>query len=149
MPTLISFSPNTKAKSADVNANFTGLANGSMMQTPTIASPTFTTQFTATGEYPNGNSGTSKAIDWSKGDRQSVTVNGDACAFTFTGAVAGQTLTLRVVVDGTGHTAWTWPTLKWPYGAAGSPGITANAINLYAFYFDGSNYLAQLAPSFA
>jgi hypothetical protein len=101
------------------------------------------------GEYNNGNSGTSKEIDWANGDRQKVTITGDACEFTFTGATAGQTLTLRVVVDATGHTAWTWPTLMWPGGSAGSPGITANKINLYIFYFDGTNYLAQLAAEFS
>lgn len=101
------------------------------------------------GEYDNGNSGTSKAIDWSNGDRQLVTITGDACAFTFSNATKGQTLTLRVVEDGTGHTAHTWPTLKWPGGTVGTPTITANAINVYIFYFDGTNYLTQLAGGFA
>jgi hypothetical protein len=109
-----------------------------------------TTKFpTVSGEYDNGNSGTSKEIDWANGDRQKVTITGDACAFTFANATAGQTLTLRVVVDATGHTAWTWPTLMWPSGSAGTPGITANKINLYIFYFDGTNYLAQLAAEFS
>jgi hypothetical protein len=109
-----------------------------------------TTKFpTVSGEYDNGNSGTAKEINWANGDRQKVTVTGDACAFTFANAVTGQTLTLRVVVDGTGHTAWTWPTLMWPGGSAGTPGITANKINLYIFYYTGSEYLAQLAAEFS
>jgi hypothetical protein len=115
----------------------------------TLTTPIIQTRWVAGGEYDNGNSGTAKEIDWANGDRQKVTVTGDACAFTFANAVAGQTLTLRVVVDATGHTAWTWPTLMWPGGSAGTPGITANKINLYIFYSDGTNYLAQLAAEFS
>lgn len=102
----------------------------------------------AVGEYDNGNSGTGIAIDWSKGDRQLVTMTGN-CTFTFSNAVKGQTLTVRVVEDGTGGRTLTWPTLKWPGGTVGAATTTAGAINLYIFYFDGTNYLAQLAAGFA
>lgn len=102
----------------------------------------------AVGEYSNGNSGTSKTIDWANGDRQSVTLTGN-CTFTFSNAAAGQTLTLRVVQDGTGSRTATWPTLKWPSGTVGTPGTSASDINLYIFYFDGTNYLAQLAADFS
>jgi hypothetical protein len=120
------------------------------LTTPIIAKFSGASKFPQVhGEYDNGNSGTAKEIDWANGDRQKVTITGDACAFTFANATAGQTLTLRVVVDATGHTAWTWPTLKWPGGSVGTPGITANKINLYIFYFDGTNYLAQLAADFS
>lgn len=101
------------------------------------------------GEYDNGNSGTSKAIDWSKGDRQLLTVTGSA-TLTFSNAVKGQTLTLRLVIDGTGgYTATVFPTLKWPGATAVTPTMTANAINLFIFYFDGTNYLAQGAANFS
>ncbi len=100
------------------------------------------------GEYDNGNSGASKTIDWSKGDRQIVTMSA-ACTFTFSNAVKGQTLTLRLVENGTGGYSPTFPTLKWAGGTVGTPTTTANAINLYIFYYDGTNYLAQLAAGFA
>mgnify|MGYP000894219966 CR=1 FL=1 len=102
----------------------------------------------AKGEYDNGNSGTSKTINWANGDRQSITWTGD-CTITFSNAAAGQTLTLRAVQDATGSRTPTWPTLKWPGGSAGTPGSAANDINLYIFYFDGTNYLAQLSADFS
>lgn len=104
------------------------------------------TQFV--GEFDNGNSGATKTIDWSKGDRQLVTMSA-SCTFSFSNPVKGQTLTLRVVENGTGGYTITLPTLKWPAGTVGSPTTTANAINLYIFYYDGTNYLAQLAAGFA
>lgn len=100
------------------------------------------------GEYDNGNSGTAITIDWTKGDRQLVTLTGNV-TFTFSNAKKGQTLTLRCVEDGTGGRTLTFPTLKWPGGTVGSATTTANAINLYIFYFDGTNYLAQLSAGFA
>jgi hypothetical protein len=131
------------------------LSTSQTLTTKTLTTPVITkfsgnAQFPQVyGEYDNGNSSTAKQIDWAKGDRQKLTITGDACAITFTGAIAGQTLTLRLVEDGSGHTAHTWPTLKWPLGSAGTPTLTASAINLYIFYYDGTNYLAQLAAGFA
>jgi hypothetical protein len=71
------------------------------------------------------------------------------CTFTFSNATAGQTLTLRVIQDGTGGYSATFPTLKWSGGSVGTPGTSANDINLYIFYHDGTNYLTQLAADFS
>ncbi len=101
-----------------------------------------------TGEYDAGNSSTAITINWKNGDRQKVTMTGN-CTFTFSNAVAGQTLTLRAVQDATGGRTHTFPTLKWPGGTVGTPGTGASDINLYIFYFDGTNYLAQLAADFS
>jgi hypothetical protein len=129
--------------------NLSGIQTLTNKIIPTITGASSGTKFIkAYGEYDNGNSGTAKEISWANGDRQKVTINGDACAFTFSNASAGQVLTLRVVEDGSGHTAHTWPTLKWPGGTVGTPTLTASAINIYIFYFDGTNYLAQLAGGF-
>lgn len=148
MASIISFSPGTTIKSADVNSNFTNLANGSAMVAPIIDTPTFTTRFAATGMYDNGNSGATITIDWSKGDRQKLTISA-ACTISYTGAVSGQVMTLLVVENGTGGFAVTLPTSKWPGGVAGSFTTTPNAINTLTVLYDGANYLSQLANGYA
>lgn len=100
------------------------------------------------GEYDNGNSGSSITIDWSKGDRQLLTVSAST-TLSYSSAVKGQTLTLRVVENATGGFSVTLPTSKWPSGTAGTFTTTANAINLLVIYYDGTNYLTQLAPNFS
>lgn len=100
------------------------------------------------GEYDNGNSGASKTINWNNGDRQKVTITA-ATTLSYSNATAGQTLTLRVVEDGTGGWSVTLPTSKWPGGIAGSFTTTASAINLLIVYYDGTNYLTQLASGFS
>jgi len=107
------------------------------------------TQFPAViGEYNNGNSGATYTVDWSKGDRQLLTISA-ACTLSYSNAVAGQTLTLRLVENSTGGYAITLPTSKWPGGTAGTFTTTANAINLLIVYYDGTNYLTQLAAGFS
>lgn len=145
---LISFSPSTTIKSADVNANFTGLANGSLMSSPSIASCNLITSFTASGLYDNGNSGSAITINWANGDRQKVTISA-ACTISYSNAIAGQILNLEVIENGTGGFAITLPTSKWPNGAAGVFTTTANAKNILAVEYDGTDYLTQLAPGFA
>lgn len=129
----------------------------------TLASPTFTgtvvnpklegagsaTQFPqVVGEYDNGNSGAAITIDFSKGDRQHLSVTSNT-TLSFSNAVKGQTVILRIVEDATGSHTITVPSGLWPNGAAGTFTTTANAINLLAVYFDGTNYLYQLSPGFA
>jgi len=103
---------------------------------------------TAVGEFDNGNSGTSKAIDWDNGDRQLLTLTGNV-TLTYSNAIKGQTLTLRLVQDGTGGRTVTLPTSLWPGGIAGTFGTTIAHTDLLIVYFDGTNYLTQLSADFA
>ncbi len=131
-----------------INNIIAQLTGSDAQVSPLLTSPTFQTSWVAKGEFSNGNSGTSKAINWANGDRQKVTMTGN-CTFTYSNAAAGQTLTLRIIEDGTGGYTVTLPTSKWPNGSAGTFTTTANAINLLIVYYDGTNYLSQLAAGFA
>lgn len=103
----------------------------------------------AAGEVSLGNAGASLAVDWSAGDRQFLTINSTLSLY-HKNALQGQVLTLRMVANATGG----WPVTfaqsnsKFPTGATGSVLGAANAINLAAIYFDGTNYLTQTAPGF-
>jgi hypothetical protein len=99
------------------------------------------------GEYDNGNTGTAVTVTWANGDRQTACVTAST-TITFASAVAGQYLHLRTYHAASAYSV-TLPTVKWPSGTAESPGTAASATNIYVFYYDGTNYYAQLAPSFA
>lgn len=97
-----------------------------------------------TSEYDNGNSGTSKTIQWiGIQNSQKVTMTGN-CTFTFTAPSGPCHLTLRMIQDGTGGRSVTWPaTVKW--GTAGEPtwNTTASYENYAFFYWNGTNYIGS------
>ena len=146
---LVSFSASTVIRSADINANFSGIANGSLMSSPSIANVTLTTKFLAYGRYDNGNSGSSKTIDWSNGDRQKLTISA-ACTLAYSNAQTGQIITLEVVENGTGNFAITMPAnTKYPGGITQAFTTTPSAINLVQVYYDGTNYLTTVLGGYA
>jgi len=77
--------------------------------------------------------GASIAIDWSdktKGKIRTITLTGNP-TITFTNAAVGQAILIRLIQDGTGSRTVTWPTIKWPGGAA--PVLTTTASKIDAF----------------
>jgi hypothetical protein len=107
--------------------------------------------FTFDAEYLNGNSGTSKTIDWSNGQKQSVTMTA-SCTFTF-GAPAGPSnLVLRCVQDATGGRVATWPSTVYAPGGKTSGLILstgANQIDLVSMYYNGTNYYATISKNYS
>ncbi len=112
---------------------------------PDTVSATKAIVFTA--EIDNGNSGTSKTIDWTSGNKQKLTMTGN-CTLTFTAPAGACTLTLRLIQSSGGHTA-TWPTIKWLNAAAGSLTAAAAAVDVLTLYYDGTNYWGTLGTNFA
>jgi len=105
----------------------------------------FTIGFT---EYDNGNSGTSKAIDWKLSNHQKVTMNGN-CTFTFTAPTKPCMLSLRFINDSTAGRTITLPTIKKVGGTAFTWTSTANAIDLLSLYYDGTSYYGQNSLAWA
>lgn len=145
---LIVFSPSTKAKSADINTNLAGLADGSFMTAPTIDEATLTDLKQVQVLYDNGNSGASKTITWTNGLRQKLTITATT-TLSFSGAVAGMILILEVIIDSTGGYTITLPTVKWPQQITQSFDNVANRKNILQILYDGTDYLAQIAPGYA
>jgi hypothetical protein len=99
-----------------------------------------TTQAYFGSEVDNGNSGAADTVDWTAGNKQKSTLT-DNCTFTFTAPGGPCDLTLRLIQDGTGSRNPVWPaTVKWAGGAEPTWSTAASAVDIAAFYFDGTNY---------
>jgi hypothetical protein len=123
----------------NTNGNLTLTPNGTGKVTPakSVNFGAFTAYFT---ETDNGNSGTSKTIDWTTSNKQKVTMTGN-CTFTFTAPPGPCNLVFKVVQDATGSRTATWPSaVHWSGGTAPTLTTTANKVDIIVFYYDGSTY---------
>ncbi len=80
-------------------------------------------------------------IDWSAGRVFTKTLGAGAQVFTFSHALSGRTV--RVRVTGAASTL-TWPTVKWPSGV--SPTQTASGTDIYTFVHDGTSIYGSVSP---
>ena len=96
-----------------------------------------------------GNSSAAFSVNAAASNVFSVTMTA-ASTMSITGAVAGQTVNVRIQQDGTGGRVMTWPgNFKWPGGTAGVLSTGASQIDLLVATYDGTYWLATLAKSFA
>lgn len=103
---------------------------------------------TADSLYSNGNSGTSKTINWNNGQKQKITMTGN-CTFTFTNPLGPCNLVLEVLQDVTGGRTIVWATsVRWSGGAIPNLTNTANRTDLVSFFFDGTYYLGSIIKNF-
>ena len=127
------------------NSGFYGTAGG---EEANAAFPLNTTIFFET-EIDNGDSGTADTIDWTLGNKQKTLLTGNA-TLTFTDPGGPTSLMYRVVQDTTGNRTITWPaTVKWAGGVIPTLSGGANAIDIVAFYFDGTNYYGTFSANFS
>ena len=106
---------------------------------------------TYSGIYDNGNSGTSKTIDWNNGNEQKITLT-DNVTLTFTAPSSGYgKFTLIIDQDSTGGRTVTFPSsVKWAGGGT-APTITsdANARDIVTFLYDGTYYNGTISQDFS
>lgn len=87
------------------------------------------------------------AVDWSKGDAQTVTLGGNR-TLTFSNGQKGGKYLLILRQDATGSRTVTWPSsVRWPGGppqTGGQPAnvltTTANKTDYLMFFYDGVSY---------
>lgn len=104
-----------------------------------IATTAFVQQALAT-TVDDGNSSTADTIDFSAGNVHKSTLTGN-CTYTFTAPAAGSVVILKVVQDATGSRTATWPAaVHWSGGTAPTLTTTANKVDIFTFYYDGTTY---------
>ncbi len=95
-------------------------------------------------EVDNGNSGATDTIVWSKGNKQKSTLT-DNVTYTFTNPAAPCSLILKVIQDAGGTNTVTWDgDVQWASGSAPTVTATGDAVDIVAFYFDGSKYYGSI-----
>ncbi len=89
-------------------------------------------------------------IDWKLGNKYKHTFGAQNETFTFTAPTNPCNIVLVLIQDGTGSRTATWPaTVKWPSGTAPALSTGAAAIDMIAFYFDGTNYFGVHSLNFS
>lgn len=84
----------------------------------------------------------SQTVDWNLGNTFEHTLNGATTTFTFSNGKAGFEYTILIIQDATGSRLVTWPSsVKWPGGTAPTLTITANKIDVFKFYYNGTDYI--------
>jgi len=88
-------------------------------------------------------------IDWKLGNKASITLT-ENVTFTFNAPSNPGNLILVMIQDSTGGRTATWPSnVKWVGGTAPTLSTAANAVDIIAFYFDGTNYYGQASLNFS
>jgi len=100
-------------------------------------------------EHDNGDSGTADTIDWNNGQKQRSRLTGNV-TYTFTAPPGPGNFILKTTQDTTGGRTITWPgTVLWPGGTAPVGTSPANSVDIWSFYYDGTNYYAVMSANYS
>lgn len=95
------------------------------------------------------NISTDAQIDLTKKNKQVINLSGNA-TLTFVDPKGPSSIVIRVVQDNTGSRVITWPSsVKWGHGVVPALTPAANAIDIVAFYFDGTTYYGNVSHNFS
>ena len=126
---------------ADVGTRASAYASG-VFDCITLGSATFDR------EYPNGNSGANKTINWTLGNKQAVTLS-ESTTLAFTSPKGACNLVLRLTQGAGGSKTVAWPgSVLWPTDTAPTLSTTAAYEDIACFYFNGSNYYGMATMEF-
>lgn len=140
----LGYIPSTETLSVTNIGNVTSIETGTL--TATGATSSTTHHFTS--EFNNGNSGTSRTIDWTRGQKQVVTMTGN-CTFGFTAPPGVGNFLLRIVQDATGNRTANWPaSVHWVGNTKPTLSTAGNRVDIITFYYNGSIYYGQAGLDF-
>lgn len=117
------------------------IPSGSTLTSPAITGGTMTnptvTNYTET--LYTANTGTAITISLANGTVQLLTLTGNA-TITMPAAAAGKSFVLMLKQDATGSRSVTWSTVVWPAATAPTITATANKMDMFSFFSDGTNW---------
>jgi len=139
----------TLSGNLDVNSySIVSSSNGNILITPNGTGKTRITNLNYSEAAPHSVTFASTITpDVTNGNIQTVTLTGNVTFSAFSNPVAGQSLTLFVVQDGTGSRTLT-STMKFA-GGSKTLSTAANSIDIITAFYDGTNYYATLTKAFA
>lgn len=107
---------------------------------PVLAATRDLTNRLAANPEDADSSGTAVTIDWSSAHYRVLRLTANA-TLDFTEPPQSALLVLRVVQDGTGGWAPTWPsTVRWMGGTAPTITVAPGAVDIVVFYCDGAAF---------
>jgi len=115
--------------------------NGNVGVNDATPGDTFTVDgaITNTGVVDDGNSGATKTLDWTTGNSHKLTLTA-ACTLTMTATAGSARCILRLIQDGTGGWAVTWPSNVKLAGGAYTVSVGAGNIDTITFDCDGTDF---------
>jgi len=145
--TKLTFNPSTGIVTA---TGFSGPINGTIGATTanTGAFTTLTFKDPREAIYDNGNSGTATITpNVANGSVQKYTLTGNITWNAFGTPIAGQSITMILVQDGTGGRTLT-STMKFA-GSSKTLSTAASSIDIISVYYDGTTYYASINKAYA
>ena len=106
------------------------------LTTPTLTNP-IVTNYVET--LYSASTGTAITVDLANGTVQKLTLTGNA-TITMPTAVAGKSFVIMLKQDATGNRSVTWSTVAWPSATAPTITGTANKMDMYSFFSDGTSW---------
>lgn len=103
-------------------------------------------------QYISG-AGGNKTIDWNNGVSQHLNFNGIASgvySINFANGIAGSAYILTTQQNGSGNISLAWGSnsVIWQGGVSGVMTASGNSIDMFSFYYNGSNYLGSYSNNY-
>jgi len=110
------------------------LAGGTMTGNLLMKSATYTLN-------DEGTSGSTITIDWTLGNKAKMINGWSTTTVSFTDPPSACNLVLEGVQDAGGSNSYVWPAnVKWPGGTAPTTSTGANDVDVFCFYYNGTDY---------
>lgn len=100
-------------------------------------------------EINNTSTAGAVTVDWNYGQKQRLTLSENVTSITFVEPPGIGNFMLKIIQDSTPRTVTGWAgSVLWPGGTDPTISVGSGAIDLLAFYYDGTNWFAVASQNF-